>query len=138
MRAYSIPMWALLALLGAEPAAAQVGEQAFRGGRTADLAALCAASPQQPRGEAAIAWCHGFVVAAAQYHASASADGGAHEPVYCLPEPAPTLDEARAKFVAWARANPQHGPERAVDGLMRFAAAAYPCPRPGLAAGPGR
>jgi opacity protein-like surface antigen len=130
MPIHSIQAAALAVLLGAAPAAAQVAEQHFRGGRTADLAALCAASPREALGSEAIAWCHGFVVAAAQYHASASAEGGAHRPVFCLPEPAPTLDDARTGFVAWVRANPQHGTERAMDGLMRFAAATFPCPRP--------
>src|SRR3712207_8151017 len=80
MPIHSIQMAALAVLLSAAPAAAQVTEQHFRGGRTADLAALCAASPREALGSEAIAWCHGFVVATAQYHASASAEGGAHRP----------------------------------------------------------
>ena len=51
-----------------------------------------------------------------------------HRPIFCLPNPSPTFDQARAAFVAWARANPQHGAEPAVDGLTRFAAETYPCP----------
>lgn len=116
-------------LLVAAPAAAQVTQQNFHGGTTGDLAALCGASPQDPLGPAAIAWCHGFMVAAGQYHRELSAPGGVQRPLFCLPNPAPTLDEARASFVAWARANPQHANERAIDGLMRFAAQTYPCPR---------
>jgi hypothetical protein len=117
-------------LLAVAPATAQVSEQNFRGGKTSDLAALCGASPQDPLGPTAIAWCHGFMVAAGQYHAELSASGGVHQPIFCLPNPTPTLDEARASFVAWARSNPQHANERAIDGLMRFATQAYPCPRP--------
>jgi len=116
-------------LLAVAPAAAQVDQQNFRGGKTDDLAALCGASPQDPLGPPAIAWCHGFMVAAGQYHRELSAPGGVLRPLFCLPDPAPTLDEARASFVAWARANPQYANERAIDGLMRFAAQTYPCPR---------
>ena len=78
MPIHSIQAAALAVLLVAAPAAAQVAEQHFRGGRTADLAALCAASPQEALGSEAIAWCHGFVVAAALVSASettASAPG---------------------------------------------------------------
>ncbi|PPQ33894.1 hypothetical protein CCS01_13195 [Rhodopila globiformis] len=46
----------------------------------------------------------------------------------CLPDPSPTFEAAQASFVAWARANPQYANELAVDGLMRWAAATYPCP----------
>src|SRR5690349_1397581 len=90
-------------LLAAAPAAAQVSQQNFRGGTTGDLAALCGASPQDPEGIAAIAWCHGFMIATGQYHRELSAPGGVQRPLFCLPNPAPTLDEARASFVAWAR-----------------------------------
>jgi hypothetical protein len=55
---------------------------------------------------------------------------GGQAPIFCLPNPAPTLDEAQAAFVAWARANPQHAGDKAVDGLLRWAASAYPCPTP--------
>jgi hypothetical protein len=37
------------------------------------------------------------------------------------------LDQVAASFVAWSAANPQFGGMRAADGLMRFAAAQYPC-----------
>ncbi len=120
-------------LLAARPGGAQIAEQAFRGGRTGDLAALCAASEQDRLGQAALGYCQGFVVAAGQYHRALSAEGGVHRPIFCLPSPAPTFDQARSAFVAWARANPQHGGEPAIDGVTRFAAEAYPCPgAPGL------
>jgi hypothetical protein len=115
-------------LLAASPGDAQVTEQSFRGGRTSDLAALCGASGQDALAQAALGYCQGFVVAAGQYHRSLSAEGGVHRPIFCLPNPSPTFDEARLSFVAWARNNPQYGGERAIDGLIRFASAAYPCP----------
>ena len=114
--------------MAAAPADAQVAEQNFRGGRTSDLAALCAASGQDSLAQAALGYCQGFVVAAGQYHRSLSAEGGVHRPIFCLPNPSPTFDQARSSFVAWARSNPQYAGEPAIDGLTRFAAETYPCP----------
>src|SRR3954466_8156077 len=83
------------------PAAAQVSEQTFRSGRTTDLATLCAASEADMAGTAARAWCQGFIVSAAQYHGSIAAADPSHERIYCQPDPNLTLDEVRARFVAW-------------------------------------
>jgi hypothetical protein len=119
-------MLAMLAM--AVPARAQVSEQTFRGGRSSDLAELCAADPTTEGGVAARAWCHGFIIGAGQYHSSLAAADPARERLFCLPETTPTLDQVRSDFVAWARANPQYGSDKAVDGLMRFAVATWPCP----------
>jgi hypothetical protein len=92
---------------------------------TATLASICAAT--SPNAESPLtAYCRGFMVGAGQYHASVSAATGRR--IFCLPEPSPTIESVQGSFVAWARANTQHGQDRAVDGLMRFAAATYPCP----------
>jgi hypothetical protein len=124
-------------LLAAPPGGAQVAEQNFGGGRTSDLAALCGASGQEALAQAALGYCQGYFVAAGQYHRSISAEGGLHRPIFCLPNPSPTFDQARSSFVAWARNNPQRAGERAIDGLTRFVSAAYPCPA-APAAGPRR
>jgi hypothetical protein len=115
-------------LLTARPGTAQTSEQNFRGGRTSDLAALCGASEQEALGQAALGYCQGFFVAAGQYHHALSSEGGVQRPVFCLPSPSPTFDQARTSFVAWARANSQYAGERAIDGLTRFAGETYPCP----------
>jgi hypothetical protein len=125
-----MPRHALLAVAAAVlalPAAAEVTEQSFRGGRTADLAALCGAGPQDPMHTAALNWCHGFMVGAGQYHRSSR--GGTGQELFCLPNPEPTLEQARLAFVAWAAKHPEHAGERAVDGLTRFATETWPCPR---------
>ncbi|WP_372617396.1 Rap1a/Tai family immunity protein [Falsiroseomonas sp.] len=100
-------------------AAAQTGPVS-----TGPLAELCASSEA-----AAIAYCRGFLVGAGQYHAASTARGGL-SPMFCLSDPMPTVEQAQAAFVAWARANPQHAGERAIDGVMRWAVTAYPCPTP--------
>src|SRR4051794_23767394 len=93
---------ALGAGLFAAPAMAQVTEQEFRGGRTGDLAALCAAGAHDPMHTAALNWCHGFIVGAGQYHRSVAAAGAAPSSLFCLPTPEPTLEQSRLAFVAWA------------------------------------
>ncbi|MBS7811412.1 Rap1a/Tai family immunity protein [Roseococcus pinisoli] len=94
---------------------------------TGNLATLCAASLNEEVGHASQAFCRGFIVGVGQYHTEISRPGG-RPAIFCLPTPAPTLEAAQASFVAWSGANPQHASELAVDGLLRWAAATYPCP----------
>jgi hypothetical protein len=94
----------------------------------ADLAAVCdPAWSGIPRLEA-IAYCQGFLTSAGQYHAMLHPAGGRAAPLYCVPTPAPTVAEAGLGFAAWARATPAHLQEAALDGLLRWAEARYPCP----------
>lgn len=123
----------------APPVLAQALEQTPRSALTADLAALCAAAPVDATGAAARAWCHGFIVSAAQYHGSLAAANPATARVYCVPDPdSLTLGQVRNAFVAWSQSNSQHAGDRAIDGLMRFAAATWPCPQPTTSATPDR
>lgn len=123
---------AVLALaVGAGAASAQTAGQAAGSPpaaasavTTAALAELCASDVETARG-----YCRGFLVGVGQYHTEVTRPGG-RAPIFCLPDPAPTLEAAQASFAAWSRANPQHGGEKAVDGLLRWAAATYPCPTP--------
>lgn len=116
------------------PASAQAPAQAsvppraaFEARTTADLAALCGALPQAPDYVAAIAFCHGFLQGAGQYHAVISQAGSGRAPLFCAPHPPPSRAQVAEAFVAWARANPTFAGDSAVDGLARWASAAYPC-----------
>ncbi len=124
--AIALPIMTAVGL--AMPAAAQSPDQHYRGGNTGDLVALCAANETDPGGERARAWCYGFIVGAAQYHSDLAAADPGHERLFCMPDPAPSLDQARSDFVAWGQANPQYNDSKAIDGLMRFAGSQYPCP----------
>lgn len=115
-------MAAAAATLAAGPALAQAPA---RGMTTATLAEACASEGRDAAGATAAGYCRGFMAGAGQYHRALSGDRPA---IFCLPAEAPSFEAAQASFVAWARANPQHGAEQAVDGLMRWAAATYPCP----------
>lgn len=128
---------ALAAAVGAcpPPAAAQVSGQAsapsraaFEARTTQDLAALCGASPQSSDYASAIAFCHGFLQGAGQYHAAITQPGSGRAPLFCAPNPPPSRAQVAEAFVVWTRANPAFAGESAVDGLARWASATYPCP----------
>jgi hypothetical protein len=119
---------ALAAVVAAHPAASQSSSMPARGVTTAALAELCGANPTEVAGAAAAAYCRGFLIAAGQYHAELTQGPARRPPVFCLAGPAPTVEAAQASFVAWARANPQHAEDKALIGVMRWAASAHPCP----------
>jgi hypothetical protein len=94
---------------------------------TSDLAAVCDPGwSGVPRLEA-IAYCQGFLTAFGQHHALLNPRGGSMRPLFCLPTPEPTIAQSGIAFAAWARSNPRHGGEPALDGLLRWAQATYPC-----------
>lgn len=94
---------------------------------TGNLAGLCVVPATDPAGPASQAFCRGFVIGVGQYHREITQPGG-RAPIFCLPTPTPTLEAAQSSFVNWVAANPQHASELAVDGVLRWAAATYPCP----------
>jgi len=98
----------------------------FTAGTTGALARLCGANAQEAAYAAAIHFCHGLLVGSGQTSDMMHKRQGTR-PGFCLPTPSPTLDQVAARFVAWPAANPQFDGTRAADGLMRFAAAQYPC-----------
>ncbi|MFZ6762257.1 Rap1a/Tai family immunity protein [Roseomonas sp. KE0001] len=129
-------MLTAMALIGASalavPAIAQTATpSAVTEVRTvADLAAICDPPANSPLRLEAIAYCQGYVTAAGQYHTALHPAGGRRPPLFCLPDPAPTVAQTGLGFAAWARQNPQHAAEPALDGLFRWAQATYPCPTP--------
>jgi hypothetical protein len=116
--------------LAAAPATAQVIPDNFVGGRTSDLAALCAAGPNDPVVRDAVNYCHGFLMAVGQFHAEVTREGARIRPFFCLPNPRPSVSDITGGFVAWARANPQFAGTSAVEGVVRYGTATFPCPTP--------
>ncbi|TCZ64816.1 Rap1a/Tai family immunity protein [Roseicella aquatilis] len=104
------------------PAAAQ---SPARGVTTGTLAEACALEARDVSTATGVGYCRGFMTGAGQYHREIAVD---RPSIFCLPTPSPSFEAAQASFVAWARANPQYAEELALDGLMRWAAATYPCP----------
>ncbi|WP_367615573.1 Rap1a/Tai family immunity protein [Pseudoroseomonas ludipueritiae] len=121
---------ALAALLGiSAPALAEPAPALPTSARTAaDLAAICLPDAQASQRLQAIAYCQGFVTAAGQYHALLHRPGGPWRPLYCLPDPTPSVAQTAIAFATWVQQNSQYGNEPALDGLIRWAQLAYPCP----------
>ncbi len=114
--------------LAALPGQAQVLPDNFVGGRTSDLAALCGAGANDPNVVAAVNYCHGFLMSVGQFHAEITQRGSRVKPMFCLPNPRPDLRTVAAGFTSWAAANPQFAGTSAVEGLVRYATATWPCP----------
>ena len=125
-----LPMAAFAVAMGAAPmASAQqnaITGETFTAGTTGALARLCGANAQEAVYAAAVHFCHGVMVGTGQTSDAMHKRQGTR-PGFCLPSPSPTLDQVAASFVAWSAANPQFDGLRAADGLLRFAAAQYPC-----------
>jgi hypothetical protein len=49
------------------------------------------------------------------------------EPVLCPPEPTPSRNETVARFLEWAKRNPQHLTEPAVELVGRFLIVTFGC-----------
>jgi hypothetical protein len=126
---------ACLALLTASGAAFAQGSGPVGSGPMGGVAAVCdPAWSGVPRLEA-IAYCQGYLTAAGHVYAELGARTAAGKRLVCLPNPPPTIAESGLAFAAWARSNPDRGNESAMDGLLRWAQATYPC-QPTRAAAP--
>jgi hypothetical protein len=112
----------------AQPAG-QAGQPVVTHVQTAsELAAVCdPAWGGVPRLEA-IAYCQGFLTSFGQYHALLHPPGGRARPLFCVPNPGPTIAQSGLAFAAWMRANPTYASEPALDGMLRWAQASFPCP----------
>jgi Rap1a immunity proteins len=128
MRSMRIAALAAGLCLSALPGQAQVLPDNFVGGRTSDLAALCGAGANDPNVVSAINYCHGFLMSAGQFHAEITQRGGRVNPMFCLPNPRPDLRTVSSGFTAWAAANPQYAGTSAIEGVVRYATATWPCP----------
>jgi hypothetical protein len=95
---------------------------------TADLARLCGPAADNANAMALRPACYAALVTIGQTHAIYTSGTRAQPPIFCLPAQTPTLDRVAADFVSWAAANQQYSNVRAAEGVLRFAAAAYPCP----------
>jgi Rap1a immunity proteins len=98
----------------------------FRVRSTADLIEICSTPANDSMYPASLSFCHGFAVGAYQYY-RASVSGPEGKPFVCLPDPPPSRTEGLQMFVAWARENPQHMGEPAVETLFRWSATTWPC-----------
>lgn len=118
-------MLSALLALAATPALA-VEEQTFLVDTTADLARLCGAAPESPFYAAAIHMCQGYILGVHHFHQALAVE--LQEDVYCVePSADRSRNEVMAAFAAWVAENPQVGETEALDGLLQWAAVAFPC-----------
>jgi len=120
---------ALAAGVAAGPAFAQ-GQGAAPVFTTAELARACGPAAGDANALAFRSVCYAVMVAVGQTHAIYTGGRQAARPAFCLPDPSPSMEQISARFVSWVAANPQHGGTRAAEGVLRFAAATYPCAQP--------
>jgi Rap1a immunity proteins len=115
----------LVLLVPCAPRAAT--EANFGANTTGDLVELCAATPDNAIGTAAVNFCQGFTQGAVlvEMQNLAALRGSK---LFCLPNPAPTRTETMSEFVKWARASPDRLAQSPTDGLFRFLGERYPCP----------
>ena len=125
MRGVATLVGCLALLVAGAPRAQQAGPVPALS--TGVLASFCAATGTDAEATLARGYCRGFLIGAGQYHAAVSQPGEL-APIFCLPNPSPPIEAAQASFVAWAGANPALADTRAVEGVLRWAQATFPCP----------
>lgn len=119
-----LPALALLLASGAAQAQPRVVDHVQT---LAELAAVCdPATTGIPRLEA-IAYCQGFLTSAGQYHALMNPPGRPVRPLFCVPNPGPSIAQSGIALARWARENPSYANEPALDGMLRWAQASFPC-----------
>jgi hypothetical protein len=114
---------AMAGLAAASPSALAAEAEAFQLRNFGDLVALCDAEQEV----GAVQLCRGYILGAGSLYLELVRAGRIK--AWTCADPVPTLDEARAKIVAWAHQNPSTQSEQPIDGLWRAAAAVWPCPR---------
>jgi hypothetical protein len=125
MKPYLIVLVALGIVLAPNLSGA-VEESNFEAKTTRDLMALCTADSNDPLFAQAVNFCHGYLVGAYHYYQAVAA-GPDGPRLVCLPDPAPTRNEAIAMFIEWARNHPEHWDETPVETEFRFLTEKWPC-----------
>lgn len=95
---------------------------------TQDLIDICTTPQSDAMYAASIAFCHGYLVGAYQYHVALFGVGKSHS-VVCFTEPKPTRAQAIERFIAWVKAHPEYGTEKPAESLTKFLVETYPCPK---------
>ena len=126
MRRHVLAICVSIGLFAAPGAEAAVSSGNFEMRTMGDLVALCGVAPNDPYADAAIHFCHGYLVGATQFHDMVGKVYSGK--VFCLPKTGqPTRDEAIDAFVEWGRAHPEDAGLTPLDGLLKWLASSYPC-----------
>jgi hypothetical protein len=126
MKRSTLLMGAAALALAAGSASAQVTKENFTLRTTRDFVALCGVSASDPNAAAAIHFCHGYYVGID--HSAEILGRPLRGILYCPPDGLKvTRDQVIAMVVDYHRKNPQFAAEAPIEGIIRWAAAAYPC-----------
>lgn len=107
-----------VALFG--PAGQAAEADAFQLRHFGDLATLCGSDEVE-----AAQLCRGYILGAGSLYLELVRAGTIR--AWACADPIPTVDEARARIVAWAKDHPASHAEQPIDGLWRAAASIWPC-----------
>ena len=117
----------LLVILGMLPGwAGAASENDFEANTTEQMLRLCTADPSDPLHAQAVNFCHGYLVGAYNYYRALHSGPEAMRLV-CMPDPAPSRNEAIGMFIDWAKARPQFWKEPPVESEFRFLTEKWPC-----------
>jgi hypothetical protein len=120
---------AVAAVVLLTPCAGYAATEANFGARTTgDLVELCAATPDNAIGTAAVNFCEGFAQGAVLVEMQNMAAFRGPK-LFCMPNPPPSRDAALSEFVNWARVSPDRMSASSTDGLFQFLSERYPCPQ---------
>jgi hypothetical protein len=115
-------------MLSTATAKAAVTQDSFLLRNTGDLVDLCSATQADPMYTAASNFCQGFTVGVFRVLQEADMAQRSNH-LFCLPNPAPTRNEAIASLVQWAKADSTRTNQAAADGITAFLTQQFPCPR---------
>jgi len=107
---------------------AALTEDSFLLRNTGDLVELCSAEQPDPMYTAASNFCHGFAVGVFRVLQEENRASRSN-PLFCLPNPAPTRNQAIAGLMQWAKANPSQMAKPAADSIAAFLSHQYKCAR---------
>jgi len=116
--------WVAVAVLGLAVPTTLTAAEKYQIRHTADLVSVCATEARAPDSALATAFCHGFLVGAYHFYDATTPEISRF---ICAPDPMPTRTEVMDSFVVWAKANPQHMNENAVETLFRYLTITYSC-----------
>jgi len=113
-------------LFAAGAASADVTRENFLLRTTGDLVALCGVSRSDPNAVAAIHFCEGYYLGLD--HFAELTGRPFRNALYCPPDGLKlSRDEVVAMVVEFHHKNPQYASEAPVEGILRWAAATWPC-----------
>lgn len=127
MKLKTLPLFGfLLTVIYSGIVSSAVTTEDFLVKKTQDLVNLCTATSDDPNQNAALHFCHGYLVGAFHYYQAQEGDSKDTSTV-CLETPHPTRNQTIEMFINWAKKHPEYMNEIPVDTEFRFLEQLWPC-----------